>query len=154
MITKIYGIHGLLEWHGTIQAGAIRMSISFTNGTMTGYGIAPATFVTSDTLTQYVIEHCEQFKKGRIKLMNTYGEADEPKEEVKAEDAKTDERINVAEETAGNSSQSVSVKDKTDAIEWLKDNFPDKGYTYTKLRTKEAFTAACEDCGVTFVFEA
>ena len=46
----------------------------------------------------------------------------------------------------------VKVADKADAVEWLKENHPDKGYTANKLRSEAAFTAACQECGVTFQF--
>lgn len=49
--------------------------------------------------------------------------------------------------------QLVTVADKADAVEWLKENYPDKGYTATKLRTQEAFNAACEECEVVFEFK-
>lgn len=44
----------------------------------------------------------------------------------------------------------VKVADKSEAIEWLKENYPDKGYTATKLRSKDVFEAACKECGVVF----
>lgn len=49
--------------------------------------------------------------------------------------------------------QRVIVADKADAVEWLKDNYPDRGYTATKLRTQEAFNAACEECEVVFEYK-
>ncbi len=49
---------------------------------------------------------------------------------------------------------SIRVPDKMEAIEYLKEHFPEKGYTATKLRTQTAFQAACAECGVTFVFTA
>ena len=48
----------------------------------------------------------------------------------------------------------IKVADKPDAIEYLKERFPEKGYTAVKLRTKTAFDAACKECGVEFVFTA
>lgn len=48
----------------------------------------------------------------------------------------------------------IKVADKPDAIEYLKEKFPEKGYTAVKLRTKTAFDAACKECGVEFVFTA
>ena len=48
----------------------------------------------------------------------------------------------------------IEVPDKYEAIEWLKEHFPDKKYTATSLRTKTAFEAACKECGVEFVFTA
>jgi hypothetical protein len=47
--------------------------------------------------------------------------------------------------------RAVDVPDKAAAIEWLKENYPDKGYTTTKLtRSKEEFNNACAECGVEF----
>lgn len=46
----------------------------------------------------------------------------------------------------------ITVSDKYEAIEYLKEHFADKGYTATSLRTKAAFEAACRECGVTFMF--
>ena len=48
----------------------------------------------------------------------------------------------------------VEVADKKDAIEYLKEHFPDKDYTATKLRTQTAFAGACQECGVVFVYTA
>lgn len=48
----------------------------------------------------------------------------------------------------------VEVPDKMEAIEYLKEHFPEKGYTATKLRTQTAFQSACAECGVEFVFTA
>ena len=66
---KTYGINGLLEWHGTIHSNGVNMKVDFTNGSTTAYGVAPATFMTKDELTQNIIEHSDEFKSGRIKLI-------------------------------------------------------------------------------------
>lgn len=68
---KTYGINGLLEWHGSIKSGDVKMKVSFTNGGVTAWGVAPATFTTSDELTQHIIEHSEQFIDGKIKLIRS-----------------------------------------------------------------------------------
>ena len=67
--------------------------------------------------------------------------------------AGTDVADGTEEDTDG-ASVSVRVPDKLEAIEYLKEHFPEKGYTATKLRTQTAFQAACAECGVTFVFTA
>lgn len=69
MVTKTYGIKGLLEKHCVLKAGGMTMKVSFTNGTLTNNGIAPATFTTSDPLTQFVIEHCDKFKRKEIEVV-------------------------------------------------------------------------------------
>jgi hypothetical protein len=79
-------------------------------------------------------------------------------EPAPAEDNTPDE--NAQEEETGEPAQddaedgAIRVADKSEAIEYLKEHFADKGYTATKLRTQGAFDAACKECGVEFVFTA
>lgn len=166
MKIKTYGMPGLLEWHGIVSSGTMKMKVSFTNGTVTGYGVAPATFITKDSLTQFVIEHSEKFQNGRIILIREIEVAD---------DAETKTRkARLTDETKGSSSAAmniggniddipltddtisdgikVNVADRNEAIEYLKEHFADKNYTATGLRTKTAFEAACKECGVEFEF--
>ena len=35
---------------------------------------------------------------------------------------------------------------------WLKEHYPDKGYTQRGLRNKADFDAACQECGVVFSY--
>lgn len=81
---KTYGINGLLEWHGYVECSGVRMKVDFTNGSVTAFGVAPATFTTENSLTQHIIENSEQFRKGRIKcVMSVALPDDEPKQEVR-----------------------------------------------------------------------
>lgn len=59
-----------------------------------------------------------------------------------------------AEEEVGSGErvQKVTVADKSEAIEWLKEHKPEAGYTATKLRSSEAFSNACAACNVEFEF--
>ncbi len=66
---KIYGIVGLLEWHGIVNSNGVNMKVEFTNGSVTAYGVAPATFTTENALTQHILENSDQFKSGRIRLL-------------------------------------------------------------------------------------
>ena len=50
--------------------------------------------------------------------------------------------------------EAITVADKYDAIEYLKEHFPDKNYKSSGLRTKTAFEAACKECGVVFMYKA
>lgn len=50
--------------------------------------------------------------------------------------------------------QKVEVADKGEAIEWLKEHNPEAGYTAAKLRSKDAFNAACAENNVKFEFTA
>lgn len=56
------------------------------------------------------------------------------------------------EADADGGKQKVKVSDKSEAVEWLKEHFPEEGYTAVKLRSKDAFEAACKKCGVVFDF--
>lgn len=196
MIRKTYGVTGLMDWTTQIKVGKGAVSVHFTGGALTAYGVTPAKYSTSNTFFQNVIENSEQFKSGRIQLFGTMEVADDaatkarkarlaakavakpvddgqsmhvateaeppaPVTETPAEDTTptVDEEIGEThdekpqyfyEDTDGK----VKVADRSDAIEYLKEKFPEKGYTAVKLRTKTAFEAACKECGVEFVFTA
>ena len=116
---KIYGIHGLLEWHGSIHSNGASMHLDFTNGSTTAYGVAPATFMTKNELTQHFIEHSDEFKSGRIKLVRAV-EIEDPTaktkdgKEIKAypEVTGTQKAIEVLKEYGVDA---ASVKTKADA---------------------------------------
>lgn len=159
MRIKTYGINGLLEWHGILSAGGIKIKVSFTGGTTTGFGVAPATFTTKDDLSQYVIEHSEKFKKGQIfivrnvEVKSTAKAVAPPKKQAplpKVEEPK--EEVNEFKEEQ--SVKKVEVVDKSDAVEYLKEHFASKNYSATSLRTKGAFDAACQECGIEFIFKS
>lgn len=102
-----------------------------------------AKFTTGDEKIQEAIEKCSGF--GRDFYI----------ENVREEKPVVNENENVAEEAPvveDNSVQKVEVADKGDAIEWLKEHNPEAGYTAAKLRSKDAFNAACADNNVEFIF--
>ena len=158
---KTYGINGLLEWHGIVQSGSVKMKVDFTNGSVTAYGVAPATFTTKHELTQHIIENSDMFKSGRIKIYRmvelpgseepAVAEANEAGQ-VGKDDTSNEptNAANVSDETAG--VQTIKVADKAEAVEWLKSQYPEKGYSSVKLRSKEAFENACKECNVKFEF--
>lgn len=103
-----------------------------------------AKFSTSDEKVQKALEKCSGY--GRDYYL-----------ERVQEDAPTPESNNGADGANGsngldddNTVRTVDVPDKAAAIEWLKENYPDKGYTVTKLGSQKAFDAACAECGVVF----
>jgi len=140
---KVYGIHGLLEWHGVVVSPGAKMKVDFTNGSVTAYGVSPATFVTSDPLTQHIMENSEQFKGGRIKLIQVI--------QLPGDDDSGADKEENGDEVVENV-EKVTVGNKMEAIEYLKEHFPGKNYTSFTLRGKAAFEAACKECGVEFVF--
>ena len=169
---KIYGMHGLLEWHGHVHANGVSMKVDFTNGSTTAYGVAPATFITKNKMTQFLMENSKEFKSGRIRLIRSVPLPDEPDDDIVAVPEPTpsaevagsgmpdsgegatgpaDSEDSKAEEGfVSNSFAPIKVATKSDAIEWLKEHHPEKEYTAVKLRSKAAFDAACEECGVVF----
>lgn len=167
MKVKTYGINGLTEWHGDVKAGAISVRVSFTGGTASPSGAQPAYFMTKDPITQFVIENSNEFKSGFIHLemmhelpgehhrMAMPKEQPEPAAEAKPAEAKPAETAEeVVEESSESDSETaatvIKVSDKAEAVEWLKEHYPDKGYTGFKLRGKEAFESACKENNVTF----
>ena len=192
MIRKTYGVSGLMDWTTQIKTGKVSVSVHFTGGALTAYGVTPAKYSTSNPFFQSVIENSEQFKSGRIMLLGEMEVPDDaatkarkarmaakaaekpanevqspvtpitPVEESPAEESPAEEGQPIGEtqdetlqgdgdDTDGGK---IKVADKSDAIEYLKERFPEKGYTAVKLRTKTAFDAACKECGVEFVFTA
>ncbi len=200
---KTYGIYGLLEWHGSVKCGSITMNLSFTNGSTTAYGVSPATYITKDEATQFIIEHSDKFKSGKIKLISKREFVGAPEKKVvpvvpkvttpkppvtnpeppvtnpeppvttpeppvtnpeppkdeegagegagKTDGAQGADAGNAGTDGAqGEGDSTINVSDKSEAVDWLKSHYPEKGYTATKLRTKEAFLEACKECGVTF----
>ncbi len=180
-----------MDWTTQIKVGKGAVSVHFTGGALTAYGVTPAKYSTSNVFFQNVIENSEQFKSGRIQLLSQMEVADDAAEKARkarlaakaasmpikegqcsaqtSEEGQTTSEPGDAEQTQdatsgehdGDSSDggdgadgSIRVPDKMEAIEYLKEHFPEKGYTATKLRTQTAFQAACAECGVTFVFTA
>ena len=163
MQVKTYGINGLTEWHGDIKAGSISVRVSFTGGTASPSGAQPAYYMTKDPITQFVIENSNEFKSGFIHLemsheipgehprmavpKETHTEVQHEPEPAAAEPAGT-ETGTTSED--GDEQLKVSVGSKTEAIEWLKDHYPDKGYNGFNLKGKESFENACKECNVVF----
>lgn len=202
MIRKTYGVSGLMDWTTQIKVGKGSVSVHFTGGALTAYGVTPAKYSTSNTFFQNIIENSEQFKSGRIQLLGTIEVPDDaatkarkarlaakaaavPVKEGQSavqEDAIPEKSSHVveepvtpttpAEETPVEAEQptdetqdetlqgdgddadggKIKVSDRRDAIEYLKEHFPEKGYTSVKLRSKAAFESACMECGVAFAF--
>ena len=71
MIRKTYGVSGLMDWTTQIKAGKGSVSVHFTGGALTAYGVTPAKYSTSNPFFQSVIENSKQFNSGRIELLGT-----------------------------------------------------------------------------------
>lgn len=148
MARKTYGVSGLIEWTANIKAGKTAVIVHFTGGATTSFGITPAKYTTENPFFQAVIEGSEEYRKGKIALLSTIGE-EAPKPQP-AQPKPEPEQAENADKNTGFTQ--VEVADKADAIEWLKEHHPEKGYNGAKLRSKEAFNAACDECSVQFIF--
>ena len=130
------------------------MKVSFTGGSATAWGVGSAIFTTKDPLTQFVIENSEKFKHGLIRIERVYEEEEPETVEpltIDHEPLTIDhEPLNIGQD--GAEDDAIKVADKSEAIEWLKEHYPDKGYTQRGLRSKADFDAACQECGVRFSY--
>ena len=153
---KTYGINGLLEWHGYVECSGVRMKVDFTNGSVTAFRVAPATFTTENSLTQHIIENSEQYRKGRIKcVMSVALPDDEPKKAVKAVENKPEVKQEVkTEEPAAEVKEEkpevkkVEVACADDAKAYLVENF---GIAARNLRSLKAINDSAAANGIEFV---
>lgn len=72
MDKKVYGVEGMVEWNALIPAGGSTVRVHFEGGTVTGYGVTPATFATESPAVARLIEDSHWFKSGRIRLIPNY----------------------------------------------------------------------------------
>lgn len=183
MKVKTYGINGLSEWYGDIKAGSISVKVSFVGGTASPSGAQPAYFVTKCPITQFVIENSKEYKSGFIHLEMSQeipgnhrrmaipspvapsapvaptAPANQQTPVVEQTTKTPDEAPSVSNESgegseAGDGVQTIEVSCKADAVEWLKDHYPDKCYNGNTLRAGAAFEAACNEAGVKFIINA
>ncbi len=68
---KTYGVSGMMEWNALIPAGRTTVRVHFTGGTVTGYGVSPATFTTDNPAVIHLIEHSHWFRNRKIMLLKT-----------------------------------------------------------------------------------
>lgn len=130
-VLKIYGVKGLMEWQCVIPSGGVRFHFAFSDGTMTGYGVTPARYRTTDPILQNVIERSNYFKSGKIFLeRQIIIERDTVEAEVTAPFEKVD----------------VSCLD--DAKEYLAEHF---GVSRLKLKNKQSIIAQATENKIEFV---
>lgn len=139
MVTKTYGAVGFLDYQAEIPVGQAKMVVNFTGGAITGCGIAPAEYVTSDTLTQNIIEHSRQFRSGRIILLRT----------VKHQDDAADRSTDAGHQSTANEHKEVTVEVSCmdDAKAYLIKEF---GIASRDLRSAKQIMDAATSRGITF----
>lgn len=65
----VYGVYGLTEWQVLLPAGRAKVRVRFTGGSLSGYGVVPATFVTSNPYVQKLVQNSPEFRSRRIRLI-------------------------------------------------------------------------------------
>lgn len=76
---KTYGVSGLMEWQAVFRHGRATLSARFSGGALTGYGVTPAEYTTSNPVAQHIIESSRQFRDGRIRLLRCVDEVSAPR---------------------------------------------------------------------------
>lgn len=81
----------MMEYQLDIPVGKANFHVEFKGGFENEYGIHPATFMTTDPITQHILEHSSYFACGRIVLLDTK-DLGMSKEEVAMAKRKADEK--------------------------------------------------------------
>lgn len=66
-----YGVNGMMEYQAVIKVGKNNMKVLFSDGSISAMGVNPATFTTENFMVQHAIENSTDFKRGRIRVVNT-----------------------------------------------------------------------------------
>ncbi|WP_438589959.1 hypothetical protein [Duncaniella muris] len=171
-----YGVSGMMEYQAVIKVGRNNMKVLFTDGSISAMGVNPATFTTENYMVQHAIENSTDFKRGRIKVVNTI----ELKEELRIErnsvkpaaevpspnpaptpapistkcenapDTQADNKVEAEDnaETVPVTTQ-VEFSCNDDAKDYLEQTF---GFVRSKLRNREDIVAAGKARGVDIIF--
>ena len=94
-IPKTYLVDGMMEWHLELETGLKRMpyiTVNFTGGQITGYGVSPARFTTDNPFVQNVIENSEYFSDKKSKRIRRLIRRDDLREWRKEESEAREER--------------------------------------------------------------
>lgn len=65
-----YGTPTMMEYVAVIKLGKTTLRVPFSGGTITAYGVNPATYSTSNPIYQRAIENSEAYRSGRIVKMS------------------------------------------------------------------------------------
>lgn len=150
-----YGVADLIDWNARIPVGKACMSVHFTGGALTKYGVTPAEFTTSDPFTQRVIEDSDYFRSGRITVLRSVGRPDvhpASRKEGVAEQKAFAEAVLPVVETVNPPSGEVKEVEAScleDAMEYLRAHFAVPTY---RLRNMAVVRDIAASHGVRFVF--
>lgn len=143
-----YGVDHLIDWNARIPVGKACMSVHFTGGALTKYGVTPAEFTTTDPFTQRVIEDSEYFRSGRITVLRSVGRPDvqpaSKKEGLATQKAFAEAVLPVSAPDAPASGEikDVKVACVEDAIEYLRANFAVPSYRVRNMAVAQEIAAS------------
>lgn len=66
-----YGVFGLMEFMLRIKTPAGGIDVHFAGGQLSGYGVMPATFRTSDPVMKRLIEQTPEYVAGKIRKISS-----------------------------------------------------------------------------------
>ncbi len=105
MVTKVYGIDGVVEASYLFVSGKTKLRAQFKDGIVDTGRERPATLTTRDSVVQLIIEHQPLFKNGNIRIVSsTIGQLSDSEPEKKS-------RKKVDKSTDREAVNSVSIND-------------------------------------------
>lgn len=148
MIRKTYGVSGLMDWTTQIKAGRGTVSVHFTGGALTAYGVTPAKYSTSNPFFQNVIENSEQFKSGRIELLGKIEVPDDAAE--KARKARAKMSVMQQQQAQQNAQNTSEVPAETTVMDEQNDNHEEElaGQEEEQVKDDAQTEEQAEDNGV------
>lgn len=149
----------MVEFQALVNIGKAVMKVNFTDGSMTAFGQNPAQFTTTNPVVQFAIQNSKDFKKGRIKIINTI-ELDEeincgPKVVASvapaAEAKKTEAAAAPAVTTEGEEAKvdEIEFDCNDDAKDYLEKRY---GANRQKMRTRAEIVALGKTYGLSITF--
>lgn len=165
MITKTYGIEGMIDFVAALPAGRATLNVHFTGGAMTAYGVTPAEFTSSNPAVQSIIEASAYYRSGRIRLQSSTDDGEpvppyrpeviDPATAIPNDEAEvlpeTKAKAESANEEAAKPSPSrpnvVKVTCVADATTYLRENYNIPTHS---CRTIDAAKKSAAALGITF----
>lgn len=65
-VKTTYAVYGMMDFSASVRIGNRIIPVDFTGGRISGYGVRPATFSTSDPIMKELVEALPDFRRGRI----------------------------------------------------------------------------------------
>lgn len=70
-----YGVSGMMEWVALIPMRRNIVRVRFKGGSLSGYGVTPATFTTTNPVVMRMIEESGYYRSGKIRLISKENDA-------------------------------------------------------------------------------